>query len=170
MALTKSIISVVYIVCFVLVLGVSTPGPTTASAGEAPHGKIDRQAVNHPQPAGSVSSDKPLTNEPRRWDNELSVFGKWDSRDHIFGLKRVTLLGCLVLIILVAMFERASDLVICRSIRRMNATHSEESWTYGVLTAIRRPLTLFIFVYGISWTLTWHFWDGTFRWPSCRCR
>ena len=69
----------------------------------------------------------------------------------------MTLIGCLALIILVAIFERASDLVISRSIRRMISKDTEESWTYGVLTAIRRPLTLFIFVYGISWTLSWHF-------------
>jgi len=83
-----------------------------------------------------------------------SKFGKWIEVEIFAGITWLKLLFCLFLTFLVVMVERLIRWLINSVIRKMPAEEEAVSWRKHFLEALTRPLSLFIWSYGIYGALS----------------
>ena len=82
-------------------------------------------------------------------DAASSRLGQWIATPIFAGISSLKLLICLFLVLFVVVIERIINWVINKKIQSLPAREGLISWTRIVLHAISRPLSLFIWVYGI---------------------
>ena len=87
-------------------------------------------------------------------DKASSKFGKWMDAEIFAGINWVKLLFCLFLIFLVVLIERSLRWVINSAIRKMPVDAETVSWRRSLLQALSKPLSLFIWSYGIYGALS----------------
>ncbi|NNG00716.1 MAG: mechanosensitive ion channel family protein [Desulfobacteraceae bacterium] len=75
--------------------------------------------------------------------------GKWVSGEAFFGITWIKLLFCLFLLFIVVIAERIFNRIITRKIESIPTTEGVISWLRILLNALLKPLSLFIWVYGI---------------------
>jgi MscS family membrane protein len=83
-----------------------------------------------------------------------SKIGKWVEVEVFAGITWLKLLFCLFLIFLVVMVERLIRWLINSAIRKMPVQEEVVSWRQHFLQALTRPLSLFIWSYGIYGALS----------------
>ena len=81
-------------------------------------------------------------------------FGKWIEVEIFAGITWLKLLFCLLLTFLVVMVERLIRWLINSTIRKMPAEEETVAWRKHFLEALTRPLSLFIWSYGIYGALS----------------
>ncbi len=87
-------------------------------------------------------------------DKASSKFGKWMDAEIFAGINWLKLLFCLFLIFLVVLIERSLRWVINSAIRKMPVDAETVSWRRSLLQALSKPLSLFIWSYGIYGALS----------------
>ncbi|MHC1727940.1 MAG: mechanosensitive ion channel family protein [Syntrophobacteraceae bacterium] len=80
-------------------------------------------------------------------------FGRWINAKVFGEISWLKLIACMVLLLLVLIFERAVRQLISMRMRRASEK-SESKWGDLLLEALSKPLALFIQVYGIYWALS----------------
>lgn len=75
--------------------------------------------------------------------------GKWVDAKIIYGVSWLKLGVCLGLLFVVVVFERLVRAVLRRRLQRLEQAGEKEGWLYLVVETLRKPLTLFIWVYGV---------------------
>ncbi len=76
-------------------------------------------------------------------------FGTWINARTVFGITWLKMLFCLLLIFLVVLIERVSQWFIKSKLKDVDSDDENVSWGRLFLKALSRPLSLFIWVYGI---------------------
>jgi len=148
---------------FNIILWTFAPGhaPTqTASKGEVPKKTIDTQTKNDTQDlAPKIKAvDKAGESIGKGIDkfshSASSKIGKWIEADIFAGITWLKLLFCLILTFLVVMFERLIRWLINSVIRKIPPEKETDAWRKHFLEALTRPLSLFIWSYGIYGALS----------------
>jgi len=83
-----------------------------------------------------------------------SKFGKWMDAEIFAGINWLKLLFCLFLIFWVVLIERSLRWVINSAIRKIPVDAETVSWRRSLLQALSKPLSLFIWSYGIYGALS----------------
>jgi MscS family membrane protein len=148
---------------FSLTLWTIAPGYATAqgsSAKEVSQKTVDTQTKNDTQAAVPKikAVDKAGENIGKDIDkfgrSASSKIGKWIDVDIFAGITWLKLLFCLFLTFLVVMVERLIRWMINSVIRKLPAEEETVSWRKHFLEALSRPLSLFIWSYGIYGALS----------------
>ena len=161
MQLRRNILSV--FLCFSIILLTIAPWGVQAQnppAGEVPPKTVDTQAKNDtdPSPKKIKTVDKAGESIGKGFDQlsdkASSKFGKWIDAEVFAGITWLKLLFCLFLIFGVVLIERALRWVINSAIRKMPEDGETLSWRQSFLQALSKPLSLFIWSYGIYGALS----------------
>jgi MscS family membrane protein len=83
-----------------------------------------------------------------------SRFGAWINTKVFYGISWLKLIGCFLLLFMVLFIERMVRLAIDRKIKAMADQKEVKPIRHLILESIARPLSLFIWVYGIYLVLT----------------
>ncbi|MGD9334532.1 MAG: mechanosensitive ion channel family protein [Desulfobacterales bacterium] len=142
---------------FSIILWTIAPGyatTQTTSKGEVSQKTIDQQTNNTQAPAPKIKAmDKAGENIGKgidKFSRSASLkIGKWIEVDIFAGITWLKLLFCLFLIFLVVMFERLIRWLINSVIRKIPPEEETIAWRKHFLEALTRPLSLFIWSYGI---------------------
>jgi len=148
---------------FSIVFWTITPGyapAQTASKGEMSKQTIDPQTKNDTQ--APVKKIKAVDKAGESIGKGIDKFsrsaslkiGKWIEVDIFAGITWLKLLFCLFLTFLVVMVERLIRWLINSAIRKISAQEEAVSWRLHFLEALTRPLSLFIWSYGIYGALS----------------
>jgi len=147
---------------FSIIIWTIAPGHAlaqTASNGEVPQKTIDHPTNNTQSPgAKSKAVDKAGESIGRSIDKfsqsaSLKI-GNWIEVEIFAGITWLKLLFCLFLTFLVVMVERLIRWLINSTIRKMPAEEATVAWRKHFLEALTRPLSLFIWSYGIYGALS----------------
>jgi len=147
---------------FSIIIWTITPGHAlaqTASNGEVPQKTINNPTNNTQSPAAkSKAVDKAGESIGRSIDKfsqsaSLKI-GNWIEVEIFAGITWLKLLFCLFLTFLVVMVERLIRWLINSTIRKMPAEEETVAWRKHFLEALTRPLSLFIWSYGIYGALS----------------
>ncbi|MCP4744986.1 MAG: mechanosensitive ion channel family protein [Desulfobacteraceae bacterium] len=76
-------------------------------------------------------------------------FGNWISKEIFAGISLMKLVICCFLLIILIILERVIRIIVALRIKRIPVKEGEISWARLSLRALLKPLTLFIWVYGI---------------------
>ena len=87
-------------------------------------------------------------------DSVAAKLGRWVTTEAFYGIRWFTLILCLVAVFGVILLERALLIIINAKIRRIPHQEGVISWLRMLLQAAARPLSLFIWIYGIYVALT----------------
>ncbi len=147
---------------FSIIIWTITPGHAlaqTASNGEVPQKTIDHPTNNTQIPAAkSKAVDKAGESIGRSIDkfsrSASFKIGNWIEVEIFAGITWLKLLFCLFLTFLVVMLERLIRWLINSTIRKMPAEEETVAWRKHFLEALTRPLSLFIWSYGIYGALS----------------
>lgn len=152
---TNSILGVFLL--FSIILWTISPGYAPAQTplkGEVPQKIIETQTNNTQVPEKKVKAvDKAGESIGKgidKFSRSASLkIGKWIEVEIFAGITWLKLLLCLFLTFLVVMFERLLRWLINSAIRKMPPEEEAVSWRKHFLQALTRPLSLFIWSYGI---------------------
>jgi len=123
--------------------------------------------ANTESPSGVATKEIP--GEPKKLDqvgekvgNEIDEFsqkassriGAWINTKVFYGITWLKLIICFLLLFVVLLIERIVRLAIDRRSRSLEAKEEEKSIRYLILKSVAKPLSLFIWVYGIYFVLT----------------
>ena len=148
---------------FSIIFWTVTPGYAMAqitSRGGVSKQTIDTQTQNDPQtPAKKIKAvDKAGESFGKgidKFSRSASLkIGKWIEVEVFAGITWLKLLFCLFLTFLVVMVERLIRWLINSAIRKMPAQEEAVSWRKHFFEALTRPLSLFIWSYGIYGALS----------------
>jgi len=139
-------------------LGESVP-PQTAQTSE---NKIDSPQVEAEKNDTHTPKEKAVDKAGERIGQQIDKFsrsaslkiGKWIEVEIFAGITWLKLLFCLLLTFLVVMVERLIRWLINSAIRKMPAEEEIVAWRKHFLEALTRPLSLFIWSYGIYGALS----------------
>jgi MscS family membrane protein len=171
----KSVLrTLLYFSIILWVLSSGNPFAKPAAKGESPKESVSTQTaqtsknkIDSPQ----VEAEKNETHAPKEKavdkagerigqsidkfsDAASSKLGKWIDTEVLLGITWLKLLFCLFLTFLVVMVERLIRWLINSAIRKMPAEEEAVSWRKHFLEALTRPLSLFIWSYGIYGALS----------------
>jgi MscS family membrane protein len=126
----------------------------TASKVETPQKTIDHQTNNTQGPAAKIKAvDKAGESIGKgidKFSRSASLkIGKWIEVEVFTGITWLKLLFCLLLTFMVVIVERLIRWLINSAIRKIPAEEQAVSWRQYFLRALARPLSLFIWSYGI---------------------
>ncbi|MEJ2656534.1 MAG: mechanosensitive ion channel family protein [Desulfobacterales bacterium] len=152
---TNSIFSV--LLFFTIIVWIIAPcyaATQTASKSEASQKTIDHQTKNTQIPPTKI---KALDKAGERIGKGIDKFsrsaslkmGKWIEVDVFAGITWLKLLFCLFLTFMVVIVERVVRWLINSAIRKMTVEGEAVSWRQHFLQVLARPLSLFIWSYGI---------------------
>jgi MscS family membrane protein len=142
---------------FTIIIWIVAPGHTpaqTVSKVETPQKTIDHQTNNTQVPATKIKAvDKAGESIGKGIDkfsrSASTKIGKWIEVEVFAGITWLKLLFCLFLTFMVVMVERLIRWLIKSAIRKIPAEEEAVSWRQHFLQALARPLSLFIWSYGI---------------------
>ncbi|SMC24431.1 MscS family membrane protein [Desulfacinum hydrothermale DSM 13146] len=80
--------------------------------------------------------------------------GKWVDAKVFYGISWLKLMVCAGLLFLVVFFERVVRALLHRRLQSLEAAGEKEGWLCLALETLHRPLTLFIWVYGVYGALS----------------
>jgi MscS family membrane protein len=131
----------------------------TASKGGMPQKTIESKTDDTQLPAKKIKAvDKAgesIGKSIDKFSRSASLkIGKWVEVEVFAGITWLKLLFCLFLTFLVVMVERLIRWLINSAIRKMTAQEEAVSWRQHFLEALTRPLSLFIWSYGIYGALS----------------
>jgi len=131
----------------------------TASKGEVPQKTTDHQTNNNKAPATKIKAVDKAGESIGKSIDKLShsaslKIGKWIDADIFAGITWLKLLFCLFLTFLVVMVERLLRWLINSAIRKIPPEEETIVWRKHFLEALTRPLSLFIWSYGIYGALS----------------
>lgn len=143
------------------------PGKKTAAPAKSPSQPSKEEAA----PAGdSAQCDATVPIQTERLDQAGEMLGKkidevgkgasrkvggWVNAKAFFGITWLKLIFCVGLLFLVAVIDRLVLRLISVRLRRTpTGEQREEGWLALSMTALSKPLSLFIRVYGIYWALS----------------
>lgn len=75
--------------------------------------------------------------------------GKWVDAKIAYGISWLKLMVCAGLLFGVVIFERLVRALLRRRLQRLEAAGEKDGWVYLALETLHKPLTLFIWVYGV---------------------
>ena len=133
--------------------------PQTAQTSE---NKIDSPPVETEKNDIHTPKEKAVDKAGERIGQQIDKFsrsaslkiGKWIEVEIFAGITWLKLLFCLLLTFLVVMVERLIRWLINSTIRKMPAEEETVAWRKHFLEALTRPLSLFIWSYGIYGALS----------------
>jgi len=152
---TNSIFSV--FLFFTIIIWILAPGQAlaqTASKGEASQKTIDHKTNETQAPATKIKAvDKAGERIGKGIDkfsrSASTKIGKWIEVEVFAGITWLKLLFCLFLTFLVVIVERLVRWILNSAIRKIPAEKEAVSWRQHFLRVLTRPLSLFIWSYGI---------------------
>jgi MscS family membrane protein len=144
------ILLVLFIVVPAAIASAQTPVSAESKQEEAPIGLREKRDLN-PLRTEKVDRAGQKIGEgvDRIGDAAASHLGQWIDTSIFAGISWLKLLFCLFLVLFVVVIERIINWVINKKIQSLPAREGLISWTRIILHAISRPLSLFIWVYGI---------------------
>ena len=146
--------------------------PIWAQSGESNSEKAEKASsaenkTNTESPSGLAANEIPK--EPKKIDevgekvgHEIDDFsqkassriGAWINTKVFYGITWLKLILCLLLLFVVLLVERIVRVGIDRRIRRIEEKKEVKPIRHLILKSVARPLSLFIWVYGIYFVLT----------------
>ncbi len=82
------------------------------------------------------------------------TLGRWLGLNVFMGVTWLSLIVCLLVLLLVGILDRLARTLIERRVRTLSTTRKSLAWMALVLDALSKPLSLFIWVYGIYGALS----------------
>ena len=157
----NDIVRIFLCLCIILL----TISPWGVQAQNPPAGQVSQKTIDTPikndtgaSPQKIKAMDKAGENIGKGLDQlsdkASSKFGKWMDAEIFAGISWLKLLFCLFLIFLVVLIERSLRWVINSAIRKMPVDAETVSWRQSLLQALSKPLSLFIWSYGIYGALS----------------
>ena len=149
--------------CLGIVLLTMTPWAVQAQNStevKAPQKSIDTQAENHKDISHKKIKAVDKAGESigkgldRLSEKASSKFGKWIDAEVFADITWLKLFFCLFLIFLVVLIERSLRWTINSAIRKMPEDPEAVPWRRSFLQALSKPLSLFIWSYGIYGALS----------------
>lgn len=153
--------------CVLLVIGatlwLNAPAQTVAQTAKQKEAHI---ATNHdvssPKDEVASSEIKETDNAGETFGEEIERFsekaslhvGSWINAKVFAGISWLKLGFCLFLVFLVVVVERVLRWVIRAQLKRIAPDEDVATFKYLILTALSKPLSLFIWAYGIYWALS----------------
>jgi len=137
-------------------LSSGNPFAQPAAKGESPKESVLTQT------AQTITKEKAVDKAGERVGQQIDKFsrsaslkiGKWIEAEIFAGITWLKLLFCLLLTFLVVMVERLVRWLINSTIRKMPPEEETIAWRKHFLEALTRPLSLFIWSYGIYGALS----------------
>ena len=123
----------------------SSPAKTPAAIKETGDEQEMKPATGKIDEAGSIVGEKIEQIGTKASDR----LGGWINSKVFIGISWLKLFFCLMLIFAVVIIERVFRLIIRRKIETIPQVDGQISWVRLSLNAVTRPLSLFIWVYGI---------------------
>ena len=123
----------------------SSPAKTPEAIKETGDEQEMKPATGKIDEAGSIVGEKIEQIGSKASDR----LGGWINSKVFMGISWLKLLFCLMLIFAVVTIERVFRLIIRRKIEHIPQVDGQISWVRLTLKAVMRPLSLFIWVYGI---------------------
>jgi len=123
----------------------SSPAKTPEAIKETGDEQEMKPATGKIDEAGSIVGEKIEQIGTKASDR----LGGWINSKVFIGISWLKLLFCLMLIFAVVIIERVFRLIIRRKIETIPQVDGQISWVRLSLNAVTRPLSLFIWVYGI---------------------
>jgi len=152
----------IFLCLFIILLTIS---PWGVQAQNPPAGEVSQNTVDTPIKNDTDASPQKIKAMDKAGesigkgldqlsDKASSKFGKWMDADIFAGINWLKLLFCLFLIFLVVLIERSLRWVVNSAIRKMPVDAETVSWRRSLLQALSKPLSLFIWSYGIYGALS----------------
>jgi len=126
----------------------------TAQKNEVPQKTIDTQAPLIKVKTMDKAGESIGKGIDKLSHSASSKFGKWIEADIFTGITWLKLLFCLFLTFLVVIVERLLRWLINATIRKLPLDENVVSWQRHFLLALSKPLSLFIWSYGIYGALS----------------
>jgi MscS family membrane protein len=80
--------------------------------------------------------------------------GKWISEEIMYGITWLEFISCLILLLMVFIFERAVRYMLDKRLRKRFAHQPRFELIASLLDALSKPLSMFILVYGVFWSFS----------------
>jgi len=152
----------IFLCLFIILLTIS---PWGVQAQNPPAGEVSQKTIDTPTKTDTGASPPKIKAMDKAGesigkgldhlsDKASSKFGKWMDADIFAGINWLKLLFCLFLIFLVVLIERSLRWVVNSAIRKMPIDAETVSWRRSLLQALSKPLSLFIWSYGIYGALS----------------
>jgi MscS family membrane protein len=142
--------------------GESPKGSVSTQTAQTSKNKIDSPQAHAEKDETHTRKEKAVDKAGERIGQSIDKFsdaassklGKWIDTEVLLGITWLKLLFCLLLTFIVVMVERLIRWLINSTIRKMPPEEVTVAWRKHFLEALTRPLSLFIWSYGVYGALS----------------